>query len=1164
MHKFKTSFITVAAISLFLSAVMPIFPNQVLPEELETKEAAASSMGPAVQARVRDIGCREQERTGYPVGPYTGVSRVTDSNAKDIDCALINLIANDVSTTNPVQSIYANDFRLGITLAESEGGCTRSQGSVAWTNWASEGTPNSATTFNSGLTYGTGGMVAADCVNIWFESRGMPEGKAIRNMQFGISVGGGGMQYTPTATSGGGWSQPSATGDFTSGEVSIITTVIDVPDDAQYVSTTIPQVETATYPTGNPAGGTMGNLPVNSAQNYNIVMKNKGGTWDTDTLLSRNLASASPTPPGNNCDGWVPNGPGQTCIENLLMTSSKYRLKRIDSSASVQTTAGDLPYNRTVQNTWESREIIDYDCPPPPPPEPCQGEELKINNRDSDSSPLALILKQANAAEEIPCGGPLEPPICTEIPTGVYEKVGPFISPVEDIAYDQNATFPISVTATTAGTYELRFRMVRVSGNTQFGETMIISVRAGNPWSFTCGVNQIVPRGTPANYTMQATVPGGFTTNINVTMEGNPAGPTLQTSPVVLSAGSVPAYQGTAVVPTESLVPNQTYVLTFTATDGTNSAQCQANLFTTPDTVEVYLQFNNSDGPAQPTPANGSTGTLSWTTLNANTCTGSMQQGADTSSPAWTGPQAPANTVAQTFNVNGMQTNSTYEFKLSCVSTYGTPAEDTVVVNVGPPNQPTAELLCLGANSGKGEEPGPGPCTVPYMGAAELTWSSTYANSCSISPGAWPTTTSGSGATSNLTSDITYTLSCMGAVGTTPATSEVEVTVESAPSFNVTCTPSTISIPQGSTTAFNLSTEGVDGFNSPVTWSVADLEPSGPNPPTISFLNNGLEPDATTTARISTTTSTTSDVYTINFAANGSSVNRSCNVELIITTVSAPNPPTNVQASNAICGQIGLTWNPPTGGQNPEGYRVFRRVNNSGNPWTQIGGNIPFGTNSYTDTTAVVGTFYNYGVSAYIGGSSSVVAEAIPASITPTACSANISTSDKDMIGYKNDPSQPSIPSQPPAPILCNHNPNGLDVFRLPNNAAFQTGKIATFRIAICNTGNVGLTDLTVNDVMTNLTSPTSFNYSGCTTTTQTSTGPNTMTFNLGDLAVGGTCIITYDAVITAPTGPSAVYRFQNRGNITAQSQQGRLTHSAYTLPYTFVINSGPPTRTED
>ncbi|OGY26042.1 MAG: hypothetical protein A2Z11_04065 [Candidatus Woykebacteria bacterium RBG_16_43_9] len=82
---------------------------------------------------------------------------------------------------------------------------------------------------------------------------------------------------------------------------------------------------------------------------------------------------------------------------------------------------------------------------------------------------------------------------------------------------------------------------------------------------------------------------------------------------------------------------------------------------------------------------------------------------------------------------------------------------------------PTADIKANGSN---------GPITIAYNTAATISWTSTNASSCTVSPAGW-TGTSGSASTGNLTSSKTYTLSCTGAGGS--ASDSVVVNVSSPP-----------------------------------------------------------------------------------------------------------------------------------------------------------------------------------------------------------------------------------------------------------------------------------------------------------------------------------------------------------------------------------------------
>lgn len=93
-------------------------------------------------------------------------------------------------------------------------------------------------------------------------------------------------------------------------------------------------------------------------------------------------------------------------------------------------------------------------------------------------------------------------------------------------------------------------------------------------------------------------------------------------------------------------------------------------------------------------------------------------------------------------------------------------------VGAQPQNPPTADIKANGSD---------GPITITHGSSATISWTSSNASSCSISPTP-PSTggaTSGSGSTSNLTSTQTYSLSCSGPGGS--ASDSVTVNVGAQP-----------------------------------------------------------------------------------------------------------------------------------------------------------------------------------------------------------------------------------------------------------------------------------------------------------------------------------------------------------------------------------------------
>ena len=88
-----------------------------------------------------------------------------------------------------------------------------------------------------------------------------------------------------------------------------------------------------------------------------------------------------------------------------------------------------------------------------------------------------------------------------------------------------------------------------------------------------------------------------------------------------------------------------------------------------------------------------------------------------------------------------------------------------------------------------------GSVSIPYNGSANISWGSENVSGCSVSPGGW-NGTSGSQSTRNLTSSVTYTLSCAGTWGSPPP---AEVTVNVGPS------PKTLTVNSSGASAVSIS-----------------------------------------------------------------------------------------------------------------------------------------------------------------------------------------------------------------------------------------------------------------------------------------------------------------------------------------------------------------------
>lgn len=140
----------------------------------------------------------------------------------------------------------------------------------------------------------------------------------------------------------------------------------------------------------------------------------------------------------------------------------------------------------------------------------------------------------------------------------------------------------------------------------------------------------------------------------------------------------------------------------------------------------------------------------------------------------------------------------------------------------------------------------------------------------------------------------------------------------------------------------------------------------------------------------------------------------------ILTVSTPPTAPTGLTATAPFFNQVNLNW---TDNASDEwGYRVERSPD--GVTWTQIGGNLPANTTSYTDNTVAPATLYYYRVYAYISSLNSYsnvasvttpnVTLNAPTSLVATAVSAtriNLTWTDNDIneAGYKVERSTDGI-----------------------------------------------------------------------------------------------------------------------------------------------------------
>lgn len=184
---------------------------------------------------------------------------------------------------------------------------------------------------------------------------------------------------------------------------------------------------------------------------------------------------------------------------------------------------------------------------------------------------------------------------------------------------------------------------------------------------------------------------------------------------------------------------SRNFTLTCIRSGGSASDTVTVNVLGLPALPIVDLRANGSSGPI--TVAAGASATLSWTAANATTCTASGGwSGAKATSGSQSSGAIPANRV----------------FTLTCTGPGGS-SSDTVNVNVAASGAPIVDLRANGLGSS---------ATIPSGTAANLSWTTTNATTCTAS-GGWSGSKiiAGSQSTGILVTTTTYILTCSGPGG---------------------------------------------------------------------------------------------------------------------------------------------------------------------------------------------------------------------------------------------------------------------------------------------------------------------------------------------------------------------------------------------------------------
>jgi hypothetical protein len=234
---------------------------------------------------------------------------------------------------------------------------------------------------------------------------------------------------------------------------------------------------------------------------------------------------------------------------------------------------------------------------------------------------------------------------------------------------------------------------------------------------------------------------------------------------------------------------------------------------------------------------------------------------------------------------------------------------------------PTADIKANGSD---------GPITILPNTAANLTWTSTRATSCTAS-GDWSgaKALSGSESTGNLTSSKTYTLTCSNVCGS----GQDSVTVIAGFDFSISASPASGSIHSGSSVASTITVTKISGSASAVAFTASGL-PAGAN---ASFGPASCTPNNSCTSTMTiTTTHVTTPIgsHGIVITGTGGGVTQQTNYTLSITnnaptcTLNAPPHNTWLNASmpNPTFSAVGTD---PDGDQ----HNAYFEINGYGSGW---------------------------------------------------------------------------------------------------------------------------------------------------------------------------------------------------------------------------------------
>lgn len=535
------------------------------------------------------------------------------------DCAKIRI-------TNPAAR-YSDDFRLCFSLGNGWDETARC------TAWASEGggtIPTRTSTYDAAIGY----------MQSWVETRPLGGGGHLENVRVGIQWFELSDGSACGATGGMKWAsetQPESTWTY-GGSQDNDPGCARIAIEASYVAPYDADFEGQNVP-GTLDAATTYTLP----NNFQILMRNTGRTWTSETVVSQD----------GDCDSYEAgededtDGDGDEdpniCEYTKVVTSPNIKLERIDSEPFTFTggTPTRLSYERTITVMHRS-EYVEF----------CEWQPGSGGGGGGGGGgdptlepPITKILdffgvETAHAAPILPIDPEGGDPVC--IPFSEWVEVVTQ-TPGTAIVTPAIGEFPLAFTTPAQpGTYNLRFRMVKTDGQAPgtdaqgfFGEEAVVPITIGNAAQgvgLTCSTQELtVQAGQTASFIVSAASQGGFAGSVQVTPTGMPAGATSPGATLTVTTST----PGSGIVPiiTSSSTPAGTSTITFTATaPGITPATCTSLLIVTagnaaslevrPSTRQVdvgqnatYQVFYDSDG-AGSQPEQDVTAAATWTINN--------------------------------------------------------------------------------------------------------------------------------------------------------------------------------------------------------------------------------------------------------------------------------------------------------------------------------------------------------------------------------------------------------------------------------------------------------------------------------------------------------------------------------------------------------------------